>query len=225
MLVDRSGHQAAEFSVQTLAASLAQLGQAEFSAGEPEAARSNYAESKAIFEAIGDDSRAAQVTVRIARIDLEGGDLASAEGLVNDVLEAATREALQEPLIEAMELDGDIANRRADSAGAIDAYERTIRRIDETGFVADRTRVTVKLANLLLDAGELARAEPLIGNLIEAGESADALRVRARYAQLQGESTRASELMETLQSRHADSWTEADAQTLEQYRSDVTRTR
>lgn len=201
-----------------MATSLAQLGQAEFSDGELVAARAAYAESKAIFEEIDDTSRAAQVTIRLARIDLEDGDLISAQEHVNVVLGLALREALYEPAIEAMELGGDIADRREDPAGAIDAYQQAIRRIDETGFVVARTRVTVKLANLLLDANEFTRAEPLIGNLIEAGDSANALRVRARYAHLQGEAARAAELMETLKSTFVDDWTVTDAEALKQYR-------
>ncbi len=122
-----------------------------------------------------------------------------------------------------MELGGDIAIQRDDPAGAIDAYERTIRHIDETGFVVTRSRVTVKLANLLLDNNELVAAEPLIGNLIEDGESASALRVRARYAHLQGDTDRAAELMESLKSTFVDDWTEADADALERYRAGAER--
>ena len=131
------------------------------------------------------------------------------------------RDALHEPAIEAMELLGDVAVRQGDPAGAIDAYERTIRHIDETGFVVTKNRVTVKLANLLLDANNLAAAEPLIGYLIESGESADALRVRARYAYLQRDIDRAAELMESLKSTFAEDWTAADAETLGQYRDDA----
>jgi hypothetical protein len=107
---------------------------------------------------------------------------------------------------------------QGDPARAIDAYQQTIRQINETGFVVTRNRVTVKLANLLLDGNELAAAEPLIGNLIEAGESASALRVRARYAHLQGDTARAAELIELLRETFADDWTEQDAALLDRYR-------
>jgi len=202
-----------------MATSLSQLGQAEFSDGDLDAARETYAEAKALFEEIDDTSRAAQVIVRIARIDRKDGELSSAQERVDEVLTIALREALHEPAIEAMELGGDIADQRGDADGAIDAYQQTIRHIDETGFVVTRNRVTVKLTNLLLDENELAAAEPLIGNLIEAGDSASALRVRARYAHLQSDTARAVELMESMQVTFADDWTETDADTLDQYRS------
>ena len=134
----------------------------------------------------------------------------------------ALREALHEPAIQAMELGGDIASQQGDPARAIDIYEETIRRIDETGFVVTRTRVTVKLANLFLDEGDLAAAEPLVGHLIETGDSPSALRVRARYADLQGDSARAVELMETLQESYVDDWSESDTALLERYRGDAT---
>jgi tetratricopeptide (TPR) repeat protein len=207
-----------------MATSLANLGEAEFGAGELDAARDAFAESKALFEAIDDTSRAAQVEVRLARIDLQDNDLVSAQEGVDNVIALAMREALHEPAIEAMELDGDIANQRGDTDRAIDVYQKTIRRIDETGFAVNRNRVATKLANLLLDRNDLEAAEPLVGNLIESGESANALRVRARFAHLQGDTARAAELMESLKSMFAEDWTEADASTLDRYRHDLERT-
>lgn len=206
-----------------MATSLANLGQAEFSDGELGAAREAYAESKSIFEEIDDTSRAAQVNVRLARIDLKDSDLVSAQNRVDSVLALALHEALHEPAIEAMELGGDIAAQRGDTAGAIDAYEQTIRHIDETGFVVTKNRVIAKLANLLLDRNDLEAAEPLVGSLIESGESASILRVRARYAHLQGDTARAAELMESLKSTFVDDWTEADADTLDRYRNSAGR--
>ena len=207
-----------------MATSLANLGEAELSTGELGAARDAFAESKALFEAIDDTSRAAQVDVRLARIDLQDNDLVSAQERVDSVIALTLREALHEPGIEALELGGDIAKQTGDTDRAIDAYQQTIRRIDETGFVVNRNRVATKLANLLLDRNDLEAAEPLVGNLIESGESADALRVRARYAHLQGDTARAAELMESLKATFAEDWTEADAGALDRYRNDLERT-
>ena len=202
-----------------MATALSQLAQAQFSAGELDAARDSYTQAKALFDEIDDMSRAAQVTVRLARIDVAAEDLESAQERVDQVLGLALREALHEPAIQAMELGGDIASRQGDPARAIDTYRRTIEHIDETGFVVTRHRVTAKLANLLLDENDLAAAEPLIGNLIEGGETPSTLRVRARYAYLQGDSARAAELLESLQETYVDDWTESDADTLDGYRN------
>ena len=204
-----------------MATAMAQLAQAEFSDGELDAARASYAESRALFESIDDISRSAQVDIRLARIDVAADDLDSAQLLVDDVLAVTLREALHEPAIEAMELAGDIALKQEESARAIEAYESTLRLIDETGFVVNKGRVTTKLANLYLDSENLAAAEPLIGSLIESGETPGSLRVRARYAHLRGDSDRAVELMEIFKSTFADDWTEADDAALSRYRESV----
>ena len=200
-----------------MATAMAQLAQAEFSSGELDEARYAYAESRALFEEIEDASRIAQVDIRLARIDVQDDNLASARERVDNVLAFALREALHEPAIEAMELGGDIALRQDDTAGAIDAYEQALNLIDETGFVVTKYRVAVKLANVFLDTEDIAAAEPLVGSLIESGETPGVLRLRARYAHLRGDADRAVELMETLKSTFADNWTEADAAALDQY--------
>ncbi len=201
-----------------MATAMAQLAQAEFSSGALDDARSSYAESRALFEEIGDTSRVAQVDIRLARMDVQDDNLASARERVDNVLAFTLREALHEPAIEAMELAGDIALRQGDTAGAINAYQQTLEHIDETGFVVTEYRTTVKLANVFLDNGDLAAAEPLVGSLIESGETPGVLRVRARYAYLRGDADRAVELMETFKSTFADDWTEADAAALDRYR-------
>ncbi|MDJ0748622.1 MAG: tetratricopeptide repeat protein [Woeseiaceae bacterium] len=204
-----------------MATAMAQLAQAEFSSGELDDARSSYADSRALFEEIEDTSRVAQVDIRLARIDVQDDNLTSAGERVDNVLAYTLREALHEPAIEAMELRGDIALRQGDAAGAIDAYERTLKHIDETGFVVTRFRATVKLANVFLDNEDVAAAEPLIGSLIESGETPSVLRVRARYAHLRGDADRAVELMEAFKSTFVDDWTEADAAALDRYLDEV----
>jgi DNA-binding winged helix-turn-helix (wHTH) protein/tetratricopeptide (TPR) repeat protein len=202
-----------------MATSLVQLGNADVGEGQLDAARENYTEAKALFEEISDTKRAAQVAVRLAQVDIRDDDMVSAQERVDEVLELALRDALHEPAIEAMELRGDIARQQGAPARAIDAYQQAIQQIDETGFVINQTRVTVKLANLLLDEEELAEAEPLIGKLIEIQDSSSALRVRARYSHLQGDTARATELMELLKETFADDWSEQDAILYDQYRN------
>jgi DNA-binding winged helix-turn-helix (wHTH) protein/tetratricopeptide (TPR) repeat protein len=196
-----------------MATSLAQLAQAEFSDGELERAREAYRDSMALFEEINDASRAAQVTVRLARIDVHTGNLAAAEQRVSTLLAQPGTE--HEPAIEALELQGDIQVLHADDNAAIASYQAALRRIDESGFVVNRQRVTVKLAKLLLDQNDLAAAEPLIGYLIEAGESPDTLRVRARFAAGKDDADGAIELLDTLRQQFGDDWTDRDQQVLE----------
>ena len=198
--------------------SLAQLADVQFRRGELDTARETYAHSEAVFTEIEDHSRAAQVAVRLARIDVEDDNLTSANRRIDDVLALSLREALHEPAIEARELRGDIAATRGDTPTAIDAYQQALRQIDETGFISQKTRITVKLANLFLDQNDLAATEPLLGYLIDNGDSAPALRVRARYAFLKNDTARALELLEFVRSSFADDFTDADAKTLAEYR-------
>ena len=201
-----------------MGASLAQLAGVQFRRGEFDAARETYAHTGAIFAEIEDLARVAQVDVFLAQIDVEVGDLTSASQRIDEVLALSLREALHEPAIEARELRGDIARIQSDTATAVDAYQQALRQIDETGFNSLKTRITIKLANLFLDQDNLAAAEPLLGYLIEDGDSASALRVRARYAFLKNDAARALELLESMQSSFADDFTDADTQTLSAYR-------
>ena len=80
---------------------------------------------------------------------------------------------------------GDIAQRQADSDAAIDAYENTLSHVQEWGFVAKQSRVMRKLADAHIEQDDLAAAEPLIGRLIELGESAVTGELLQRYREAQ----------------------------------------
>jgi DNA-binding winged helix-turn-helix (wHTH) protein/tetratricopeptide (TPR) repeat protein len=200
-----------------MATGLAQLGNVERRAGDVQAARVSYTDSKEIFEQIGDHSRVAQVTLRLALLEFEDGNLESAEATVREVRTLSLREALQEPAIEAMQLEGDIARKQLDAERAISAYEDALQHIDETGFVAERSRVITKLANVFLDQQDFAAVEPLIGRMIEQGDESASLKLRARYAFLQGEVERAVTLQESARTASPDDWSDADETILLDY--------
>ncbi len=200
-----------------MATSLAQIGNVERRVGNVAAARAAYTDSKEIFEQIEDHSRAAQTTLRLALLEFEAGNLDSAEATVRDVRDLSLREGLQEPAIEAMQLAGDIARKQLDTERAISAYEEALQHVDDTGFVAERSRVITKLANVFLDQQDFAAVEPLIGRMIEQGSESASLKLRARYAFLQGDVTRAVTLQELARSASKDDWSEADESTLLEY--------
>jgi tetratricopeptide (TPR) repeat protein len=202
-----------------MATALSQLAQAEFSAGDLDAARAAYAEALALFEGIDDTSRMAQVIVRLARIDIQDRRLASAKSRIDDVLTLARREALYEPLIEAMELHGDVVELFGKPGEAINLYRQTLAEIDTTGFVVTKDRVTRKLIKLLLDVNDLSAAEPLIGGQIEQGETPTDIRLRARYAFLLGDAERAADTLASVQATFAEHWTVQDDEQLAAYRA------
>ena len=207
-----------------MATGLAQIGNVERRAGDVEAARVAYTDSKQIFEQIEDHSRAAQVTLRLALLEFEAGNLESAEATAREVRELSIREALQEPAIEAMQLAGDIARKQSDTERAISAYQDALRHIDETGFLAERSRVIVKLAHLYLDQQDFAAVEPLIGRMIEHGDESASLKLRARYAFLQGDVVRAVTLQESARTAAQDDWSDTDERTLLNYQQGETPT-
>lgn len=205
-----------------MATSLAQLAGVQYRSGDSDAARQSYLESQAIFVEIEDYSRAAQVSLRLARLESEAGNLASADETAREVLVISLREGLHEPAIEAMELAGDIALRQSDVERAISAYERALSYIDESGFVSRETRIVSKLVNAHLDNGDLVATEALIGYLIEQGDTSESLKLRARYAFVKGNVERSIELQEAARQVADGDWSESDEKTLAQYR-DVVR--
>ena len=201
-----------------MATSLAQLAQIELSFGDVAAARLRYVESNEIFQEIGDHSRVAQTAIRLAQIDLKSGDLAAAEESVRDVLSVSMREGLQEPAIEAMELEGDIRIAQSDPERAISAYNDALDYIDESGFVSRKIGIVTKLAYVLLDQNDLEAVDPLIGYMIEQGNESASLKVRAHSAFVQGEIEQSVSLLESARSTAEDDWTEADEVRLAEYR-------
>ncbi|MCH9694107.1 MAG: tetratricopeptide repeat protein [Gammaproteobacteria bacterium] len=200
-----------------MATGLAQLASVERTAGDVDAARLAYVDAKTIFEEIEDYSRAAQTTLRLAHLEMQAGQLSSAEVTAEEVRKLSLREALQEPAIEAMELLGDIARERGDSEKAVSAYRDALEHIEETGFVSREGRLVRKLAHVFLDERNLAEAEPLIGYMIEQGDTAESLKLRARYAFVKDDAGRSIELQEAARDAAPDDWSEHDAETLTRY--------
>jgi len=201
-----------------MATSLSQLAGVEARLDEIEAARENYLESGAIFDEIGDYSRLAQVNIRLAMLELGTGNYASAQATADEVLQLSLREGLQEPYIEAMELQGDIAREQSDTAASIVAYQQTLDYIDESGFVSRKIGIVRKLANAYLGVDNLAAVEPLIGLMIEEGETTESLVLRARYASLKGERQQALTLMESAKESAGDDWSESREEVLTGYK-------
>jgi DNA-binding winged helix-turn-helix (wHTH) protein/tetratricopeptide (TPR) repeat protein len=202
-----------------MATGLAQLAAVESRAGNLDVARLAYIESRELFEEINDYSRSAQVTIALAYLYLREGEFVAANQSAREVREVAMREAMHEPAIEAMVLSGDIASADADPERAITSYRDALEHMDQSGFVARKASTVIKLANVLMDQGDLAGAQALIGYLIEAGNTAASLKLRARYAFMQGESERAVSLQKSALSLAEDGWSDADAATLAMYQA------
>jgi len=200
------------------ATGLAQLAAAERGLGNRDAARAAFLESRDIFLSIEDVSRASQVDLRLARLDVDAGLLDAAAARVDSVLERTLAAGLPEPAIEAMEYAGDIAEQKGDSAAALRYYEDALVHIEESGFTTEQMPVSIKLAALYLDREDVHAAEPLLGYIVEQEQNAGSLKLRARYAHVSGDHAAAVSLMEEARALAKDSWTSEDADRLAAYR-------
>lgn len=201
-----------------LATGLAQLGMAEYRLGNIEAAKQAYDESRTTFIGIDDHSRAAQVDLRLVKLDIDQNNLAAAEDRIHQILELSLAQNFPEPAIEAMDYAGDVAMLRNDPQEARERYEDALAHIEETGFAGKKVDIAVKLANLYLDAGDLAATEPLLGYIVEQDGTADTFRLRARYSHRTGDRERSVSLMETAKELAKENWSDEDSETLAAYR-------
>jgi hypothetical protein len=70
---------------------------------------------------------------------------------------------------------------------------------------------------VFLDQRDFAAVEPLIGRMIEQGDESASLRLRARYAFLQGDVVRAVTLQESVRTASQGEWSDADEKDLLDY--------
>ncbi len=182
---------------------------------EPAARR--YREARAVFEAIQDRMRVLQADVRLARLELEAGRAEAAEETATAVRDEARDGELLQPEVEAIELLGDAALAQGEAALAERHYRDALERVRGTGWQEEENTLMRKLAGVLMDHGDLASAEPLIGALSLHGSDAASLRVQARFAWLSDDSAGAARLMEQARERAGAAWDEASEQEYRRY--------
>jgi len=199
------------------ATSLAQLADAELALGEPDAARRHYLEGRHVFDEIQDHLRVLQSDLKIARLDMTENQWAQAEQLTRQTLDDARGQALMQPEVEALELLGDLALTRGETAAAIGQYAATIDRLQETSWASKENELTVKLADAYMDMSDLDSAAPLIGALAGGEENVPSLKTRARFRFLRGEAGRAAELMTRAKTLAGQAWADENEAVLTQY--------
>jgi tetratricopeptide (TPR) repeat protein len=200
------------------ATSLAQWAAAEHGLGDLGAARQRYLQARAVFEEIQDRMRVLQVDVMLARLDLEEHSLVSAETIVLNTLEAARQGEFIQPEVEAMELLGDIALARGQTADAIAEYEAALERVRESSWSGKEVDIIIRLANAHLDAGDVEAVAPLAGALAGHEPTIASLKTRARFARALGESHQAIALLEEAKTVAGTAWDEESEALLAEYR-------
>ncbi|MGK2926344.1 MAG: hypothetical protein ACSLE2_12065, partial [Lysobacterales bacterium] len=155
-----------------------------------------------------------------ARLDLELGEPGLAETTALQVLDSARGQEQVQPEIEALELLGDIRLAQGDSAAAAAEFEAALARIRDASWGAKETTLLSKLADLHLEAGELAAAAPLVGALKGQEPTVHSLQVQARFARAQGDAARAVQLLEQARERAGEAWNEEGEELLARWRAE-----
>jgi DNA-binding winged helix-turn-helix (wHTH) protein/tetratricopeptide (TPR) repeat protein len=201
------------------ATSLTHLADAVKALGDPVAARRHYTDARAVFTAIQDSMRVLQTDLRLAWLDLEDGEPELAETTALQVLEGARGQQQVQPEIEALELLGDIALARGDSESAAAEYEAALARVRGASWGAKETTLLGKLAEVRLEAGDLAAAAPLVGALKGQQPTVQSLRAQARFARAEGDNARAVQLLEQARELAGEAWNEEGENLLATWRA------
>ena len=201
---------------------LSQRGAAELGLGRLDDALASFSEAEQVFLSINDRSRAWQVQVRLAAIDLAAGRPDAAEERASELIAPASEAGLFEAVIEAREVLGDVAVARDRTDIAIEHYRRALTEQADTGFATSRRQaLRLKLAELHLDNDDVTAAEPLIGRALDGEPSLELSRLHARLAFVLGERTRAFEILDGARATAGARWTADDEATLARYASAV----
>lgn len=171
------------------ATGLAQLAEADRLLGNADDAASALIEAGDIFVSIEDLSRAAQVDLRLAQLYIQTREFDLASARIDQVLTQSLAADWINPAVEAMQFAGDLERARENLPLAAEWYERAIAHALETGHTAGRIGMSIRLAHVYLDLGQLEAVEPLLGFLVEqeTSESIDA--VRERYESMRATAT------------------------------------
>ncbi len=202
-----------------IATGLAQRGSALRNLKRYDEARVAFSESVSQFETINDASRAAQVRLLLAAVDLDLQNFDKAETAIAAIQEQTADRQLHEPHVEALHLRAQLAAARGQQARAQSFYTAALEHIDKTGFAPGLVReIHVALGNLHLDAGDIEAAEPHLGTVLDGPSDLQVARLQARYAFETGDRGRATSLLEAAKASSGSAWQEDDEITLATYR-------
>jgi DNA-binding winged helix-turn-helix (wHTH) protein/tetratricopeptide (TPR) repeat protein len=189
---------------------LSHRGSAELELGELDAAEHSFRESREVFVEIQDHLRVLLSDLRIARVGLSRGAPGDAEIVGAEVLAAARVAKLNGPEIEALELLGDAARSRNAMAQAENHYREALETVRNVSWEGKEAEIAMKLAEIYLEQGAVADAEPLVGIISRHPPALAGLRLQARFALARGDTAAAARLMEQARALGDQRWSEQD---------------
>jgi tetratricopeptide (TPR) repeat protein len=210
-----SAQQAADIARQTSdrlfeGTALSHRGSAELELGELDAAEGSFLESREVFVEIQDHLRVLLSDLRIARVGLQRGAPGDAETVGLEVLAAARDAKLNGPEIEALELLGDAARARKAMPQAESRYREALETVRNVSWEGKESEIAMKLAEIYLERGAVAEAEPLVGIISRHPPALAGLRLQARFALARGDPAAAAQLMEQARGLGDQRWSEHD---------------
>ncbi|MDP6376681.1 MAG: acyl-CoA dehydrogenase family protein [Pseudomonadales bacterium] len=125
--------------------------------------------------------------MKLARLDVRDSELDAAQALAEASLARSEDLNLLHTAVQAQELLGDVALAREDPRAATLHFSDALSSVRSASRAGKEATLEIKLVTIHLDAGGLDAAAPLLGALVLAAPTAEALMVQARFSHLNGQ--------------------------------------
>lgn len=183
--------------------------------GDYDAALSEYAIARDIYQSLNDDPGLREAAEGIARSALALGDTGRAAGIADSLLESADEVRNAGAKARAQWLGGLVAGARGDGDASIAHHLDALAYARDNGDESLRIDAAAALASLYLERGDTARAAVLVEEIRPLSASRqDFMRLDARLAFAQGSRDRALEIMSELRVLAGEAWRPGDDQLL-----------
>lgn len=206
--------------IEVIASGFGEMAHADRLLGEPKKAAEAYAQAEALHRTIDDPIGVANARIGIARSWLDLDDFAGAEGIGQELLQAARDQSLDRMEARALILLGEVDLAREDWNDATAHFDEALAIAEHNGDgpVAFSTRTN--LTRALLEQQDLDRAQPYLDAIVlERPENTEVYRLQARMAWERGNAALAAEFMTLARNGAGEAWSEDDTARLELYRA------
>jgi len=202
------------------AAALYELALTDRLLGDPQAAVARYAESEAMRRNMGDPIGVNNARVGIARSWIDMDNLDGAEGIGQELLQAARDQESDRLEARALILLGEVDLGRKTWADAISHYDEALDIAMRIGDKPIAFSIRTNLALAWLEIGNTGAAQPLLDAVVlERPEHTEVRKLQARMAWEKGDAATAAEFMALARNSAGERWRDEDAATLEEYRA------